>query len=143
MFFSEISHRQSRTHFLRRDFSRSGKGGVFFSEISHRQSRTHFFATRLFVIGQGWRVFFRDFTSAVTDAFFCDGTFRNRAREAPLQGRNPVQGQSPLFFGAEVSSAGEKKDAAFFRRSERKKIPISPVKRRQPLDNRLLFCYTV
>ena len=40
-----------RVFLLRRDFSRSGKGGVFFSEISHRQPRTRFsFAARLFTI---------------------------------------------------------------------------------------------
>ena len=126
--FFELSHRQSRTHFsfatrlftigqgslffsrfhidshariflLRWDYSRSGEGGVVFFELSHRQSQTRFsFAMGLFAIGQG----------------------------KSTSERNTVQGRTPAFFGAEVSSAGEKKDAAFFRRSERKRFRFLP-----------------
>ncbi len=83
--------------FLRRDFSRSGEGGVFFSRFHIDSHGRIFFATGRFTIGQGWRVFFRDFTSTATDAFFCDGTFHDRAREEHLASETPCRGGQPFF----------------------------------------------
>ena len=169
---SVISHRQSRTHFsfAARLFT-LGQGGVFSPEISHRQSRTHLsFATGLFTLGQGGvffpsfhidsharrfllqcdfsrlgkgACFFRAFTSTVTDAFFfCNETIHDRAREEHLRVK-PHTGADTRFFrcGSFVGRREERR--RFHSPIGAKKIPISPAKRRQPLDNRLLFCYTV
>ena len=99
---SEISHRQPRAHFLRRDFSRSGEGACFF----------------------------RDFTSTATDAFFfCSETFHDRVREEHLASETPCRGGQPFFRSGSFVGRREKR-RRFLSPIGTKKIPISPAKKK-------------
>ena len=135
------SHR--RVFLLQRDFSRSGKGRVFPRDFTSTVTDAFFFCIAIFHDRVKVVWFFRAFTSTVTDAFFfCDGTIHDRAREEHLRVK-PHTGADTRFFrcGSFVGRREERR--RFHSPIGAKKIPISPAKRRQPLDNRLLFCYTV